>query len=562
MKARTRLRTKVSQEMMQLRRVAGGVAMSKRALASGAAASTKARGLSPTHRSAYRADFKSEGPREIELKLQFPLGSRAILEGSGAFSGVKARQFHQVTTYFDTSESLLDAAGYTLRVRRSGNSRIQNVKSVGSRCGVAENRSEWEWLIRQDVPDVKRLAEIQELSDIARAIKSRLKPVFVTDIRRTTRLLHLDTDTIVEAAIDEGSIEANGRQEPVAELELELKGGPIGPLYRLAAELQVTTPLWISPESKSARGWRLRTGQTGEAQHSQPPELGRHIRAADGLHEIICGTLGHLMANIGPTLCGSTEGLHQMRIALRESRAALKLFDRYLDAVTAERFSAGLQRFGRTFGLARDWDVFCLETLPAAMEKLPRQRLRDLVPVAESKRQIARAAVMNALRSQEFTALVLGLASWAEVGRAQPSIFGDRMGKRLRPLAPSLLDLVACRAKKRGRHAGRHSVEEWHRLRKSLKKLCSDVVCFSGLYPRRTVNAYKGRCEDLLAVLGVANDAVVMQRLAPQLATDNRPDLAKPAGALVQWGERQVHKDLKALKGAQKRFSATLPFWS
>jgi hypothetical protein len=33
-------------------------------------------------------------------------------------------------------------------------------------------------------------------------------------------------------------------------------------VYRLAAELQTLVPLWISPESKEARGRQLRTGQT------------------------------------------------------------------------------------------------------------------------------------------------------------------------------------------------------------------------------------------------------------------------------------------------------------
>ena len=33
-------------------------------------------------------------------------------------------------------------------------------------------------------------------------------------------------------------------------------------VYRLAAELQTLVPLWISPESKEARGRQLRTAQT------------------------------------------------------------------------------------------------------------------------------------------------------------------------------------------------------------------------------------------------------------------------------------------------------------
>ena len=169
---------------------------------------------------------KSVDPREVELKFCLPPGgSRAALEASPALAAAEAKQHHEVTTYFDTPDGLLDRAGLTLRVRRSGNTYIQTVKSRSKGRSVATSRSEWEWPIGQDVPDVGRLAKTRALAKAAQAIKGRLEPVFVTDIRRTTCLLHLDGNTVVEVAIDEGSIEAGRAREPVSELELELKGG-------------------------------------------------------------------------------------------------------------------------------------------------------------------------------------------------------------------------------------------------------------------------------------------------------------------------------------------------
>lgn len=60
-----------------------------------------------------------------------------------------------------------------------------------------------------------------------------------------------------------------------------------------------------------------------------------------------------------------------MRVALRRARAALKLFEPLLDASTVESFDAQLRRFGHLFGTARDWDVFCLEVLPATVRVRP-----------------------------------------------------------------------------------------------------------------------------------------------------------------------------------------------
>ena len=506
---------------------------------------------------------KSGDPREVELKLHLPPGSRAHLEASHALAVVDAKQHHEVTTYFDTPDSVLNRAGLTLRIRRSGTTHIQTVKSGSSGRGVATSRSEWEWPIRRDVPDVGWLAKTRALSMAAKAIKGRLEPVFVTDIRRTTRLLHLDGNTVVEVAIDEGSIQAGDASEPVSELELELKGGGVGPLYRLAVQLQALAPLWISPESKSARGWHLRTGQTESAQHAQMPELGQLDQAAAGFHEILGGTLGHLMANIGPTLRGNAEGLHQMRFALRGSRAVLTLFEPHLDATATGRFNTDLRRFGEIFGAARDWDIFCLKTLPAALVDLPAERLRELNKVGEVERRIAHAAVADAVRGHDFTAMVLGLIVWAEAGLTQPSTLGDdRMGKRIATLAPSLLDRAARKVKQRGRHAGRLSAAERHDLRKSLKKLWFGVESLSGLYRPHAVKIYRDRCEAVEDILGVANDAVVTQRLARMLLTASRPDLEKPVGALTRWNKRRGRKLLRGFKAALKEFRATPAFWS
>jgi CHAD domain-containing protein len=287
------------------------------------------------------------------------------------------------------------------------------------------------------------------------------------------------------------------------------------------------------------------------------------VLAAAAFHEILAATLGHLIANIGATLRGDPEALHQMRIAIRESRAVLQLFERHLDAAAAGRFNEELRRFGEIFGAARDWDVFCLETLSAAMADLPAERLEDLNHVAEVERQFAHAAVADAVRGHDFTAMVLGLAAWAEAGATQPSTLGDdRMGKRLGTLAPSLLERAASKVKQRRRHVGRLSVAKRHSLRKSLKKLWFDVESVAGLYRPRAVKIYRDRCEALEEILGAANDAALTQRLALTLVTAIRPDLAKPAGALTRWSKRRGRKALQGLEAALKDFRATPTFWS
>ncbi len=508
---------------------------------------------------------KSADPREVELKLQLPPGSRALIEASSAFAAVKGRRLHQLTTYFDTPERELDRDGLTLRIRRIGKKHIQTVKSRDSGQGIASDRAEWEWPIRKNVPELARLAETPRLAKAARAVSGRLKAVFVTDIRRTVRLLKLNDGTWIEAAIDEGQIEAGPSREPVCELELELKHGGIGAVYELAATLLELAPMWVSAESKPSRGWFLRTGRVAGVQVFAMPKLGRRTRAVDAFNAIIAAILGHLMANTGPMLRGDSEGLHQMRKALRAMRAALQLFANHLEREAPQRFNAQLLHFGRIFGAARDDDVLCLDTLPAAIAALPRGKIDKLLSVAEVRRRIPHAVAREAARGHDFTALVLGLAAWAQTGTAQPSSIGDdRMAARLGSLAPSLLDRVARKAKRRGRNPGGLSVEELHALRKSLKKLCCDVKFLGSLYRRRAVKAYCKRCNRVEVLLGTANDAVVAQRLASALVNDGdgQPNLAKPARALVQLSKRRRRRTLRGLVRAMRKFRAMPAFWS
>ena len=318
----------------------------------------------------------TRGSPEIELKLQLRRGSRKLIEAAQPFAAVAPAHLDQRTTYFDTPDGSLFRAGLSLRVRRSGIGRIQTVKALACRPGVSSNRLEWEWPVHEDGPDLDQLARASALRRVVPKIRGRLQPLFVTQIRRTVRLLHLTGGTIVEASIDLGTIQADATREAISELELELKAGPIEPMYRLAAEIQSAARLWISSESKFARGLRLATGRDERPQSAQAISLNSHGSAARGFYEIIGTALGHLIANIPQTLQGSAEGLHQMRVALRETRAALQLFEPILDSTVAIPFDTKLQRFGHLFGKARDWDVFCLEMLAAARRELSRSELR------------------------------------------------------------------------------------------------------------------------------------------------------------------------------------------
>ena len=204
--------------------------------------------------------------------------------------------------------------------------------------------------------------------------------------------------------------------------------------------------------------------------------------AIDALRAIVEETLGHLLANQPAALAGDPEGVHQVRIAVRRIRSALRLFSPHLESHGTRLFEGELRRGGRTIGEARDWDVFCDEILPRVCETPKARKFAEMMRApAEARRGAAHERCVRQLQDPSFRALVLGLAAWIE-GSDQ---VGDKVLKRdIKDLAGKLLDRLDAKAAKRGR-AVRPDAEasELHPLRKSLKKLRYSIEFLESIAP-------------------------------------------------------------------------------
>ncbi|MBV8615663.1 MAG: CYTH domain-containing protein, partial [Acetobacteraceae bacterium] len=259
---------------------------------------------------------------ETELKLALPpmasdsLFSLPALKGSGP-GEPKSRRI--VTTYYESADKDLERQGLTLRVRQVDGQRIQTVKATGD-AGVAQSRGEWEWPVESETPDLGLLKETPIADRVAGMSEGSLKPAVVTDVVRTTQTVEVE-DSVVEAALDLGSIITGDKQQPVRELELELRRGKPGSIYRLALELTSIIPFEIEVESKAARGFRMKEGSPPQTHKPSSPTLDPDAPAVQGLRQIIEETLGHLLANRAAALAGDAGGVHQVRIGVRRIRS-------------------------------------------------------------------------------------------------------------------------------------------------------------------------------------------------------------------------------------------------
>jgi CHAD domain-containing protein len=269
--------------------------------------------------------------------------------------------------------------------------------------------------------------------------------------------------------------------------------------------------------------------------------------------------LDDLLANQPAALRGEEEeGIHQMRVGIRRLRSLLMLFERFVEPHAAARFANELRRLGRVLGVARDWDVFLAESLPAVVETAADLKtVEPLRALADQRRHAAHQAAKEAVQEASFTRFVLAFRAWSQSAEAaMPGRVGER---RLEDLAPTMLDRLARKVGKRLANSDPDEPVTLHELRKSAKKLRYAIEYFDSLYGAAAEPYYK-RCSALQKRLGELNDLVTLGRLAEELTAD-RLDLAPALGVLGNRSQPQVARAIERLDRPLARMERAKSFW-
>jgi CHAD domain-containing protein len=482
-------------------------------------------------------------PTGLDLRLQVPAGAMAEAADALRRLGGEPVETPVRITWFDTPAEDFAAAGLCLRLCDDGRQRVQQL-----RRHAAEATREWEWPVKGEGVDLGLLAYVATglTADTIRATQ----PAFSADLRRgVTRIS--GGDAVLEAVLDDGALHAGAATRAVHDLRLSLLEGPPAALFRTALQVHAAVPLQLGLAPKAIRGVALRHGRGPVVTKPPRPPLPPGIDAPGGLRMIAAAAMTALTANRAAAIAGDPEGLHQMRIALRRLRVSLVLFAPLLEGPALDPYVAELRRLGRVLGAARDWDVFCLETLPAALPEPP----PALAEAAADRRAAAHGALREELHGPALTSLVLGLSEWLE--RVPP---GASAGRPLRKLAPDLLDRLARKPARRGRHIRRRSTAELHGLRKSLKKLRYGVEALASLFPRKKVRRTLKHCKALQHCLGEISDAAVAVAFARALVTE-RPELASALEGVTHAATARHTHALVELRDAWDDFRDADAFW-
>jgi CHAD domain-containing protein len=283
--------------------------------------------------------------------------------------------------YLDTAGDDLARAGLALRLReevgeRARRQRKLTVKSAGRRQGGLAIRAEREAVWNQNAPP--RTA--RQLPDGLRhwvepiALAQPLQEVARLEIERTAQVLqHGSTPASAEACIDRVVLPEAARR--FCEVEVEITGPQVEPFAPLVSTLKSRLELEDSELDKLARARAL-------LRRPLPRAPREKLRRKTLWRDAALLTLRAWFAEArqheaGTRLALDPEDLHDMRVATRRMRAALRTFGAGLQAAELEFLRRLLRRTGRALGSCRERDVL-LAGITVLRERLPAELLGDI----------------------------------------------------------------------------------------------------------------------------------------------------------------------------------------
>jgi triphosphatase len=383
-----------------------------------------------------------------------------------------------VSTYFDTPNKYLWKHGVSLRVRQNEQGPVQTLKQQKS---SALDRGEWEAKVDRNLPDIDALKKTPLASFFKkRRVRERLQANFAVEVERLSVTLAIG-ESRLEAAVDQGSVKAEGRSIPVNELELELKEGEKPALFELARAFCRNAPLRLSFISKAELGYLLAEGAWGQSLKATQPQLAADMNCREAF-EAICRCCMHdFMVNTHALeRSDRVEAVHRGRIAIRRLRAGLQLFRPVASDDAYQGLVDELKWISDLFGYARDLDVFQEETFLPAAEDAGLAGGKELAEYTETKRNAAHDAVNAAVKSDRLRVFLVDFFRWMEEGNW-------RQGTSAKP-QKSVEDFARAALKKRRKKLVKQAANladldprSRHKIRIKAKKLRYMVEFFSTL---------------------------------------------------------------------------------
>jgi CHAD domain-containing protein len=405
----------------------------------------------------------------------------------------------------------------------------------GRKDGARRSRPAWPGLL-----DTLPLGPLRDHLGPVVGVRALLPVARAVSVVRDTRVLNSDDKTIARITVDRMSVTYPAAGSVPPRLAVSALRGYQAQALRvielLAAEPGVTEAGQSGLEAVLAATGRRPGDYTGKVDVRLAPRM----PAAVAMTSVLTALFDTLMANVSGTVRDiDTEFLHDLRVAVRRTRSALKLTGDVLPGDMAARFRPEFKWLGDLTTPTRDLDVYLLgyADMAAGLVAATAEELQPFHDHLERSRAAAHKELARGLRSARFSRL----------GREWPhALAGAGDGGRPRPAGRNTVERLAAsrigRAHRRVIHDGSaikatSPPESLHELRKRCKELRYLLEFFGSLYdPGQHWQAVR-ELKALQDCLGEFQDTQVQHEEIRVFAAQMMDQRAAPAATLLAMGE-------------------------
>ena len=431
-------------------------------------------------------------------------------------------------TYLDTEDWRIHQAGYALRIRRvkgknGAEATMKLLASEGEAPGLRRRRE-----ISESLDNSEPGVFDEDSGPVGKRISAlvgpkELRALFEIRTQRRTYGLVVQGSEVGEVALDETTIPLENDAEPayVKRVEVEVEPDALPRLEPFVERMREACRLSPSTASKYEAGLFARDLAPPAPPEFEPTEVDGSLTAGEVAFRVLREQFAVFLAHEPGTRIGEDpEELHDMRVATRRMRAAMKVFEKQLP-VRAHRFRDEFKWIAGALGEVRDLDVQ-LEQLDGWISSASpgdREPLEALYVVLHERRKKARRSMLRRLNSRRYARLVESFGAFLERG---PSRRAQASRQPILAAAPGLVRKPYRKLRKLGDPLTEESSgEEYHELRKKSKRLRYALEFLSDIYGD-PANGLIKPLKELQDVLGDHQDAVV--------AVAHLRELAVPGG--------------------------------